>query len=97
MIALSSFSHIIQGTVRGFDELYPEKLSVVSERRKYKTELDCTLTELENTPVEVGIKFTLTYQPSNIEVRGSWDNWTTGIKMSLFSGSSESGSFTYFA
>ncbi|KAL4459433.1 hypothetical protein ABPG74_018046 [Tetrahymena malaccensis] len=97
LIALTSFSHFVQGTVRGFDELYPEKLSVVSERRKYQSQLDCTQTELDNVPIEVGIVATLNFSTESIELKGSWDNWTTGIKMNHHAGSHEKGVFQYLA
>lgn len=34
-IALTSFSNILSGTVKGYDELFPDRLDVVKERRLY--------------------------------------------------------------
>lgn len=56
-MALTSFCNIFYGTVKGYDELYPSKLSVVTERRPYL--LDCDLNkekkEVEKDGYNVGI------------------------------------------
>ena len=36
LISLNTFTPLFMGTVRGFDELIPEKLSVVYEKRLYE-------------------------------------------------------------
>ncbi|EGR29515.1 hypothetical protein IMG5_154030 [Ichthyophthirius multifiliis] len=95
LIALTSFCPFIKGTVRGFDELYPEKLSVVDERRKYLAQLDCTEVHLKDSPIEVILTLKLHSLTENAEVRGDWDNWADGVKMNLLS--SNECNYIYFA
>lgn len=35
LMSLLTFSNIFTGTVKGFDELYPDAISVVNEKRLY--------------------------------------------------------------
>lgn len=49
---------------------------------------------LEDTK-EIGIKFTLNRSSENIEVKGSWNNWTIGSKLYHLEGTHESGKFVY--
>lgn len=35
-IAVNAFGNFFQGTIRGYDELVEDELSVVGERRQYK-------------------------------------------------------------
>ncbi|EGR30903.1 hypothetical protein IMG5_121490 [Ichthyophthirius multifiliis] len=81
LIALNSFSHIIQGTTRGYDDLFPQKVKIVKERRLYlpKPEIKCE--EIQYSEIEVGFIVKYSCQFYEGFVMGSWDNWQKGIPL----------------
>lgn len=59
--------------------------------------MDKRETEVKDLPIEIGIKLTIKKSTESVEIKGSWDNWTTGIPMKHFEGTHETGNFTYLA
>lgn len=57
--------------------------------------VDCEIIERDEEFIDIGILLTIDKSTDNIEVRGSWNEWTTGIKMNHFESSHDSGKFTY--
>ena len=57
--------------------------------------VDCEILERDEEFIDIGILLTIGKSTENIEVRGSWNEWSNGTKMNHFEGSHEFGQFTY--
>ncbi|CAD8122387.1 unnamed protein product [Paramecium sonneborni] len=79
--SLISFSGCMGGSVRGYDQFIPNKLSVVNERRLYN--IDQPLEQLIIQKQSV-IVFRYDGLPNQqVEVFGSWNQWQTGLVLDL--------------
>ena len=79
LIALNSFAYLFVGTVKGYDEIYPDRLSVVNERRIYNDKLEIIEKE-EVSSVKLGFVYERKNDlPKNVKVFGTWDNWANPI------------------
>eukprot|EP00743_Colponemidia_sp_Colp-15_P009529 GILK01010423.1.p1 GENE.GILK01010423.1~~GILK01010423.1.p1 ORF type:complete len:1716 (+),score=307.25 GILK01010423.1:79-5226(+) len=93
--ALVAITGCASGSVRGFDELIPSTISVVTERRLFKViESDPTLEPIKTEPKpqvesesnEVpAAKFYWNHGGNSVEVRGSWDAWGKSLVLSKVS------------
>ena len=75
-------SNCFVATTKGFDEFFPQNLSVVSEKRLYPIIEDPLQDQCGQT--ESGqVIFTFNGKPdaNNVELRGSWDEWRNGIRL----------------
>ena len=75
------------GTTKGFDELYENNLSVVSEKRLYLQENDAIVNE---TPTDGLSHVKVLFTPKSrsvcsVEVRGSWTEWKEGTNLKQYS------------
>ena len=81
--AILAFSQTANGTTKGYDEFYPKALSVVSETRIYESRFNVVsdLNIMERpvnfsvSPAQLGRS---NESITSIEVRGDWNNWTSG-------------------
>jgi hypothetical protein len=74
MAALIAFSNCMKGTVRGYDQYQPTRLSVVAERRTYLLS-EKNVSHSEQTQTSVQLRFDTLQEAHTVEVRGTWDNW----------------------
>lgn len=77
-----SFANCFLGTVRGFDEFYPKRISVFPQNGKtYQNYLHIDPKEIfSDAEVPIRILFTPPKKTfKSLEIRGSWDKWAHGI------------------
>ena len=79
--AAIAFSRCAIGSTRGYDDLLKARVSVVGERRKYPPACNSAINKFPNT--DSGTEVVLTYRTTetvwNVQVKGSWNNWTSGL------------------
>lgn len=87
--AIVAFTNTASATTRGFDELIPEQLSVVTEERLYKTEEHTIhLPRVVMAPSgDAGVAVTVYYEDTSrhcnsVDLKGNWDNWSQAIHLS---------------
>lgn len=56
---------------------------------------DCEVVERDEKLIDIGILLTIDKSTESIEIRGTWDDWKSGIKMNHFEGTHDLGKFTY--
>jgi len=78
LIGLNSAAFVFAGSIKGYDEIYPDRASVVSERRLYKNFMDVKLVE-EIKSITVGFVYSENPNAKSVTVFGTWDGWKQGI------------------
>jgi len=76
--AIVAFTNCAIASVRGYDELVPRNLSVVTERRPYATQTSTSSTipsDVLNSST-MSCTFTWNYPATHVLLKGSWDQWT---------------------
>ena len=82
LIAEMSFSNCFLGSVRGFDEFYPKKLSVFPiNGMVYKTITEIIPKKVSSESDMITVR--ICYQAEkklkgSMEIRGDWDKWSNG-------------------
>lgn len=73
-------------STRGYEEVIPNQLSVVEEKRLYKTYTDelgdinhVPVLEVTNNAIRVCVEYYGNYE--NVEIRGDWDGWKRSVKL----------------
>jgi glycogen debranching enzyme len=85
--AIVAFTNTAAASTRGYDELIPEQLSVVTERRLYKSAEDRP--QVPKVRVSAGdesVEMTIYYEDPTqrlrtVEVKGNWDSWSQSINL----------------
>lgn len=84
--AVVAFTATTIASTRGFDEIFPQNPSVVTERRLYRElkEVEPALTAISGSDVRVCIVWTK--GGGSVKVFGEWSGWQTGVDLQCTSG-----------
>jgi hypothetical protein len=83
LVGEMSFSNCFIGSVRGFDECFPKKISVFPQNsRIYNTIDEIVPKRIENETELITLR--ICYEADKkltdpLEIRGDWDKWTHGV------------------
>jgi glycogen debranching enzyme len=85
--AIVAFTNTAAASTKGFDELIPEQLSVVTERRLYKSAEDAPeVPKVRVSSDDGSVEMTIYYEDPtqrlhSVEVKGNWDSWSQSINL----------------
>lgn len=86
IISEMSFANCFLGSIRGFDEFYPKRISTFPQNGKLYQNFSHIEPKQIFSDVKIPIK--ILYTPTkkvvgHIELRGDWDNWANGLHFKL--------------